>query len=51
MLYLGNSINGSTKIREEPAIELVVSSVMERIVSTVEMGENGNIANVENSNK
>ena len=39
------------KFREEPAIESVVSSVMERIVSTVEMSENRNIANVENSVK
>ena len=39
------------KYREEPAIESVVSSMMERIVSTVEMSENRNIANVENSEK
>ena len=39
------------KFREKPAIESVVPSVMERIVSTVEMGENRNIANVENSGK
>ena len=39
------------KYREEPAIESVVSSMMERIVSTVEMSENKNIANVENSDK
>ena len=39
------------KFREEPAIESVVSSVMERIVNTVEMSENRNIANVENSDK
>ena len=39
------------KFREEPAIESVVSSVMERIVSTVEMSENRNMANVENSDK
>ena len=31
--------------------ESVVSSVMERIVSTVEISENRNIANVENSDK
>ena len=39
------------KFSEEPATESVVSSVMERIVSTVEMSENRNIANVENSDK
>ena len=39
------------KFREEPAIESVVSLVMERIVSTVEMSENRNMANVENSDK
>ena len=39
------------KFREEPAIESILSLVMEGIVSTVEMTENRNIANEENSDK
>ena len=39
------------KFGKEPLIESVVSSVTERIASTVEMSENRNIANVENSDK
>ena len=39
------------KFHEEPAVESVVFSMMERIVSTVEMSENRSIANVENSDK
>ena len=39
------------KFHDEPVIESIVSSLIERIVSTVEMNGNRNNANVGNSDK
>ena len=51
MFLVYKVIGKNGKFCEEPAIESVVSLVMEQIVSSVEMSENRNILNVENSDK
>ena len=51
MFLVYKIIGKKGKLCEEPGIESVVSLVMEQIVSSVEMSENRNILNVENSDK